>query len=215
VPADDGSTNGGAPPSRAPHSGLVGTATSPAAHDRERNAAIEGLTLAVDRLRHGAALKAENHELRAEVAGLQPAAPSPRSDDVPIRQFGKLAEIALPAGSSAPGAARMVSAHCLTGLVSQRILPNVELLVGELVTNCVQHGELRENDTVLVRVYLAAETLRLEIENPGTAGVVASGPPGHRRRRRGFGLDLVDRLATRWGVTRAGSTNVWFEMRRA
>jgi anti-sigma regulatory factor (Ser/Thr protein kinase) len=109
----------------------------------------------------------------------------------------------------------MIIAHCLGGLVSQRTLPDVQLLVSELVANGVQHGELRDGDMVLVRVYLAAETLRLEIENPGTAGVVASSPPGRGHDRDGYGLDLVDRLAARWGVSRADSTNVWFEMGRA
>jgi two-component sensor histidine kinase len=105
----------------------------------------------------------------------------------------------------------MVIAHCLTGLVSERILPDAEPLVSEIVTNSVQHGQLGDGDTVLVRIYLAAETLRVEIENPGTAGVVASGSPS---RFGGFGLDLVDRVAARWGVSRSGGTNVWFEMGR-
>lgn len=54
---------------------------APAAPDRERNAAIE---------------------LGSETSGLQPATPSRRAGDAPIHQFGKLAEIALPTGSSAP-----------------------------------------------------------------------------------------------------------------
>jgi anti-sigma regulatory factor (Ser/Thr protein kinase) len=212
----DSSENGGAPHGPASHSGLVRAAVPRAAPRRDRDATIEGLTLAVDRLRRGAAaLKAENKDLRAEIAGLQPAARSHRSDDAPDLQFGRLAEIALPTGSGAPGAARMIIAHCLGGLVSQRTLPDVQLLVSELVANGVQHGELRDGDMVLVRVYLAAETLRLEIENPGTAGVVASSPPGRGHDRDGYGLDLVDRLAARWGVSRADSTNVWFEMGRA
>jgi anti-sigma regulatory factor (Ser/Thr protein kinase) len=216
MPATDRSQNGGAPRSRVSHSGPGGTATARAAPDHERDAAIEGLALAVARLRRGAAaLKAENQQLRGEIAGLQPAAPSRRSSDAAIPQFGKLAEIALPTGSGAPGAARMVIAHCLTGLVSQRVLPDAELLVSELVTNSVRHGELGDGDTVLVRVYLAAETLRLEVENPGTAGVVASSPPGPWSREGGLGLYLVDLLAARWGVNRTGSTNVWFEMGRA
>jgi two-component sensor histidine kinase len=150
------------------------------------------------------------------VAGLRRATRRRRRDeDAPSREVGRLAEIALPSGSGAPGAARMVITHRLGGLVSERVLPDVELLVREIVTNCVEHGELRQGDVVLIRVYLDAETLRLEIENPGTAGVVALSPHGRRSRRDGFGLELVDRLAARWGVTRAGSTSIWFEMGRA
>jgi hypothetical protein len=68
---------------------------------------------------------------------------------------------------------------------------------------------------VLVRIYLAAETLRLEIENAGTAGVVAANHSDRTAGRGGFGLDLVDLLATRWGVRRSRGTTVWFEMGRA
>jgi anti-sigma regulatory factor (Ser/Thr protein kinase) len=126
-----------------------------------------------------------------------------------------LAEIALPTGSSAPGAARMVIAHCLTGLVSQHILLDAQLLVSEVVTNSLRHGHLSDGDTVLVRLYLAADSVRFEIVNRGTAGTVTARPPDHRSRGGGFGLDLVDRLTASWGVRRNGGTNVWFEMGRA
>ena len=133
----------------------------------------------------------------------------------PIHQFGKLAEIALPTGSGAPGAARMVVAHCLTGLVSRGVLHDAQLLVSEFVTNSVRHGELGAADTVLVRVYLAADSVRLEIVNRGTAGAVLARHPDLRSRGGGFGLDLVDRLTASWGVRRDGGTSVWFEMGRA
>jgi anti-sigma regulatory factor (Ser/Thr protein kinase) len=207
MPATDSSPNGEAPSRRLPH--------SVSAPRREPDPSIEGLTRVLGRLRRGAAaLKAENHELRAEIAGLQPAASSRRSGDAAVRHFGKLADIAVPRGSGAPGAARMVIAHCLTGLVSRRVLLDAELLVSELVTNSMDHGELGDGDTVGVRVYLAAETLLVAIENPGTAGVVAPSPADRRSGRGGYGLDLVDRLAAHWGVSRSGSTNVWFEMGR-
>jgi anti-sigma regulatory factor (Ser/Thr protein kinase) len=215
LPAINSSANGGAPRISVPRSGTGGSAAARRAPDRERDAAIEALTLAVARLRRGAAaLKAENLQLRAEVAGLHVAAASRVDGDASIHGPGKLTEISLPTGSDAPGAARMVIAHALTGLVSQRILGDVELLVTELVANCVQHGELRDGDHILIRVSIAAETLRLEVENPGIAGVLTASPLGRRARRDGLGLELVDRLATCWGVIRAASTNVWFEMER-
>jgi anti-sigma regulatory factor (Ser/Thr protein kinase) len=169
----------------------------------------------VGRLRRGAAaLKAENHQLRAELAELQPRSRR-RSGDTPVRALGELAEIALPTGSGAPGAARMVAAHCLTGLVAPRVLHDAELLVSELVTNSLDHGELGEHETVLVRIYLTAKTLRLEIEDAGTAGVVAANRSGRSTGRGGFGLELLDLLAARWGVNRDHGTIVWFEMGRA
>jgi anti-sigma regulatory factor (Ser/Thr protein kinase) len=148
-------------------------------------------------------------------AQLSRATPPAAAGDAPIHQYRTLAEIALPTGSSAPGAARMVVARCLAGLVSQQILRDVQLLVSEVVTNSLRHGELSDGDTVLVRVYLATESVRLEIVNRGTAGVVTVTRMDHRTRGSGFGLDLVERLTARWGVRRNGGTNVWFEMGRA
>ena len=185
-------------------------ATDSSANDRD------GLTVVLGKLRRAAAaLKVENHELRAEVAGLRLAASNNSTGDAPNPALGKLAEIALPAGSGAPGAARMVTKHCLRGLVAHGILDDAELLVSELVANSVVHGELDAGDTVLVSIYLAANMLRLEIDNPGTVGVVERAPrPADEPRRGGFGLELVDMLAARWGVSRSDSTNVWFELSR-
>ena len=163
--------------------GAGGTAAPQPVPDRAQDAAMEGSYTALDGLGRGAAaLTAENHQLRAQIAGLQPAVASRRSGDAAI-PFGELAEIALPTGSGAPGAARKVIDHCFTGLVSQQILTDAELLVSELVTNSVEHGELGSDDTVLVRILLAAESLRVEVENPGTAGVVALDRSGSARLR--------------------------------
>lgn len=174
MPAADGSSNGGVPRRRlvrSRHAGSELTSVESSASERRLQATIEGLTVAVGRLRRGAAaLKAENHQLRTELAEHRSTAPGRRSGDPPVRELGELAEIALPRGSHAPGAARMVTAHCIAGLVAPQVLHDAELLVSELVTNCLVHGQLGEHDTVLVRIYVGAKTLRFEIENAGTAG---------------------------------------------
>jgi anti-sigma regulatory factor (Ser/Thr protein kinase) len=203
MPATDSGSNGGAPPALAARPG--GT-----------DGTIERLTVAVGKLRRGAAaLKAENRELRAEIAGLEREASGRRTGDVPIRELTRLAEIAIPPGPRAPGAARVVVDHCLRGLVTQRVLRDAVLLVSELVTNSLDHGELRAGDSVLVSIYLATDRLRLEIQNPGVAGVVAASPERRESGQGGFGLDLVELLASRWGVIRNTNTSVWFEIARA
>jgi anti-sigma regulatory factor (Ser/Thr protein kinase) len=147
-------------------------------------------TVALGRPRHAAAAsKAGNYQLRAEIA--------------------------LPADSSAPGDARTAVREWLSGLTAHQILHDAELLVSELVTNSVVHGELGAGDTVLVTVSVAADALRFEIDNPGTAGAVARTPPVRQPRPGGFGLALVERLAASWGVSRTRSTTVWFELERA
>src|SRR5215207_3131611 len=127
MPDTESSSNGGAP------ARSVGAPWSldggPTARDGHREATIESLTVAVGRLRSGAAaLKAENRGLRAEIAGLEREASGRRSDDAPVDELGKLTELALPTGSNAPGAARLLVAHCLGGLVTQRILHDAQLL---------------------------------------------------------------------------------------
>jgi anti-sigma regulatory factor (Ser/Thr protein kinase) len=216
--ADSGSNGGAHPrgPERSRHARSEPMSFEPAHSERRQLAMIEGLTVAVGRLRRGAtALKAENRQLRAELAERRPVASSRRSGDAPVRELGELAEVELPAGSGAPGAARLVTAHCLTRLVVPRVLHDAELLVSELVTNSLDHGQLGEHATVLFRIYLTARRLRVEIENAGTAGAVVADHSDHTTGRGGFGLELVDLLATRWGVKRSHGTIVWFEMARS
>jgi anti-sigma regulatory factor (Ser/Thr protein kinase) len=140
--------------------------------------------------------------------------------EAPLRRLarshaGELAEIALPLDRRAPGAARLSIAHCISGLVTPQILHDAELLASELVTNSLRHGQLTEHDTVLLRIYLAADTLRLEIQDAGIGGTVAARQPDRQDGGGGFGLTLLDLIASRWGVHRGHATTVWFEMGRA
>jgi Histidine kinase-like ATPase domain len=209
------SANGGPPSSRLarvphPDSPVAGVAV------RRQQEAVEALTVALGRLRRGAAaLKAENNQLRAEVAAQRPNAAGRSGGAVPAAEVGQLAEVELPSGPRAPGAARMVIDHCLTGLVAPWILQDARLLASELVTNSVRHGDLESGTTIVLRMDLTAKSLRLEVENAGTAGAVTSRSVGRREGYGGYGLELVELLTTRWGVSRDHNTCVWLEMGRA
>ena len=181
-----------------------------------RDETVEALTTALGHLRRGAAaLNAENNLLRAEIEALRPEAIDRGSGGVSGPDVGQLAEIELPIGSLAPGAARMVIDHCLTGLVAPWILQDARLLASELVTNSVRHGDLESGTTIVLRMDLSAKALRLEVENAGTAGAVTSRSEGRREGDGGYGLELVEVLTTRWGVSRDHDTSVWLEMGRA
>ena len=54
-----------------------------------------------------------------------------------------------------------------------------------------------------------AALLRVAVEDKG-GGRVLRRPPDPEEG--GFGLNLVDRLAARWGSTHERSTEVWFEL---
>jgi anti-sigma regulatory factor (Ser/Thr protein kinase) len=216
MPSGSGS-NGGVPAGQsvrvqAALARLESAETHPA--ERRQQATIENLTGALARLRRGAsALRAENAQLRAEMATFRQAEWDSRSAEAVLPETGKLAEIALPADERAPGAARIIIAQCLAGLVAPEVLDNTQLLATELVTNSVRHGELHAGDAAIVRVYLADDAVRVDVENPGTAGVVASNG-SDTRIGRGFGLELVGDLAVRWGIRRDRNTHVWFEIER-
>lgn len=81
----------------------------------------------------------------------------------------------------------------------------VSLLVTEVVANAIRHaggGEIRIGAT------LAPGFARVEVLDAGP------GFDPDDRPKDGFGLRLVDKLATRWGVERARGTLVWFEVDR-
>jgi hypothetical protein len=65
----------------------------------------------------------------------------------------------------------------------------------------------------VVRVGLGVSNglVRLEVENPGSTGMIAAHEPDVERGG-GFGLRLVEALAHAWGVSRDGHTRVWVEL---
>jgi hypothetical protein len=73
----------------------------------------------------------------------------------------------------------------------------------------VRHAAVGGRATLRVVAYLTDGILRLEVEDPGTAGVIA---PREPTLDGGYGLHLVDRLAHRWGVEREDRTRVWVEL---
>ena len=210
----DSASNGGSPSNHVARVPAPGP--SEAGASVRRGETVEALTVAFGQLRRGAAaLKAENTHLRAEIEALRPEANGRNTGGVSAPEVGQLAEIELPIGSLAPGAARMVIDHCLTGLVAPWVLQDARLLATELVTNSVRHGDLESGTTIVLRMDLTAKTLRLEVENAGTAGAVTSSSGGRREGYGGYGLELVELLATRWGVSRDHNTTVWLEIGRA
>src|SRR3954469_5833585 len=87
-------------------------------------------------------------------------------------------------------------------------LENARLLVTELVSNSVRHGQ---GDTV--RVILdrrGADRLRCEVVDDGH-GFLPIARVRQEDEIGGWGLHLVENLSRDWGV-REGSTHVWFEL---
>jgi serine/threonine-protein kinase RsbW len=120
-------------------------------------------------------------------------------------------EHSLPFAPASIGEGRKAAVRALGRRLDQRTLQDVELLVSELVTNALRHGEPRADGTIALRLEVVDENVRVVVEDGGN----------HFRWERvsvdeerlgGYGLQLVDRLASSWGVSEDGTKAVWFEV---
>lgn len=101
----------------------------------------------------------------------------------------------------------------LRGVVADRELEDLRLLVSELVTNSVRHAGLGPGDGILVWVEVSEGGVRAEVSNPGMGFEVRPVQPGPDQTS-GWGLYLVDQVSSSWGVSKEVggevSTGVWF-----
>jgi serine/threonine-protein kinase RsbW len=116
----------------------------------------------------------------------------------------------LPAAASSATAARSEVSRRLAQRVKSGTLEDVRLLLTELVTNALRHSNMSPDDEIGVRAELNGGTVRIEVHDPGRDGLVEVRTPG--ARGGGYGLFLVDRLTSQWGVDRLDGTTVWAEL---
>jgi anti-sigma regulatory factor (Ser/Thr protein kinase) len=111
--------------------------------------------------------------------------------------------------SRTPGAARDAR-HAvrerLGALLAEETLDDVLLVVSELVTNAVLYGDGE------IELHMTFDGRRMTGEvTDGGAGFTRHLRPHGLGRIGGNGLDIVERIAERWGMLR-GSSHVWFEV---
>jgi anti-sigma regulatory factor (Ser/Thr protein kinase) len=118
--------------------------------------------------------------------------------------------VSISGGPTAPADARRALRRWDETL-DPELMQTVTLLVSELVTNAVRHTRARDI-TMLLEAHTSV--VRVEVEDAGTGFTPRTAQPDPERPD-GRGLYLVDELASRWGVRRAGVRNrVWFEIDR-
>jgi two-component sensor histidine kinase len=101
------------------------------------------------------------------------------------------------------------------GAMPAAVRDDILLLVSELVTNAVRHGDVGPDRSVRVELKRLPQHVRVEVLHPGR-GFEHEAVPPHSGTASGWGLVLVDRIADRWGIaSRPGATCVWFELRSA
>ena len=114
--------------------------------------------------------------------------------------------VELPRTAKAPSLARRALAD-LDGQLDPSVLPDVRLLVSELITNSVKYGG---DGPVRLEVSASSDHVRAEIIDQGE-GFTPIARDDDVTRVGGWGLHLVEHLTTDWG-TYEGSTHVWFEI---
>lgn len=107
-------------------------------------------------------------------------------------------------------AARSLLTH-FEGRVPAARLYDATLCLSELVTNAIQHPDAAPTEQLEVEMVLGDDALRIEVVDPGAG--FQPGPPTEGSER-GWGLFIVDQLATRWGTLPGDRTAIWFEVER-
>jgi anti-sigma regulatory factor (Ser/Thr protein kinase) len=110
---------------------------------------------------------------------------------------------------TAPAVARRAVESFGAGLDAS-VVPDVKLLVSELITNSVKYG--REGGVELILRSEDPQHVHVEVVDQGV-GFVPSARARPKTEPGGWGLHMVEALTQRWGV-RDGSTHVWFEIDR-
>jgi anti-sigma regulatory factor (Ser/Thr protein kinase) len=125
----------------------------------------------------------------------------------------------VPAAPAAAATAR----HAVAGLspfLNADVRENAELLVSELVTNSIRHANLAQHDCIEIKLDASEQAVLVEVADCGQGFQGRHPGPSARAaqlaepdRTSGWGLFLVDQIASRWGIVEAGETRVWFELR--
>jgi anti-sigma regulatory factor (Ser/Thr protein kinase) len=91
------------------------------------------------------------------------------------------------------------------------LLEDARLLASEMVTNSIRHAGLQQGDRIQIRARWSGSRLRVDVIDGGRAGLsaVAGAIRPAPRAESGWGLFLVERLASRWGYAPG---RYWFEL---
>jgi anti-sigma regulatory factor (Ser/Thr protein kinase) len=86
----------------------------------------------------------------------------------------------------------------------------VELIISELVTNAVVHGDAGRGESLSVRLARRGECVKGRVCSQG-AEFDWTGEGKDLMVPGGLGLQLVDSVSTDWGIEQNGCLCVWFE----
>jgi anti-sigma regulatory factor (Ser/Thr protein kinase) len=154
---------------------------------------------------------------RTEHASGSQTAEAPRFERMRPRRSGQPLDMALAtenrevllALEPRPESARLARRALATSGLHEDVEHTVTLLATEIVGNAVRHADLRADQRIVFFACLGEDYARVEVADQG------SGFDPESVQSEGFGLRLLGKLASRWGVdcTDRGC-KVWFEVDR-
>ncbi len=115
---------------------------------------------------------------------------------------------------SAPGRARAaISGQLEAAGVDGSLGQTIVLLVSEVVSNAVRHSNGPPDAPIGFEADIDDERVRVVVTDAGSG--FTPRPRDPERPGEGYGLFLLEKAATRWGVEGDGTTTVWFELQLA
>jgi anti-sigma regulatory factor (Ser/Thr protein kinase) len=113
----------------------------------------------------------------------------------------------------APAIARSaVSEQLLAVGIDGSLGQTIVLLVSEVVSNAVRHSAAPEEAAIALEARITEQSVRIAVTDAGEGFTPRQRDP--ERLGEGYGLYLLEKASSRWGVAREGGTTVWFEVER-
>lgn len=108
-----------------------------------------------------------------------------------------------------PSSARRARRALHEAQLSEDLRHTADLLATELIANAIRHAGLRPDQQIMFAASFVADFIRVEVTDPGPGFDLEAAIAG-----KGYGLRMVDKLASCWGVEPGRGTRVWFEVDR-
>ncbi|HEV7585498.1 MAG TPA: ATP-binding protein [Solirubrobacteraceae bacterium] len=121
-------------------------------------------------------------------------------------------ELALERNVQAPAIARAaISGMCQDLRIAGSLRQTLVLLISEVVSNAVLHSTGPADAPITVTATVTGDAFHVSVTDAGEGFVPSRRDPA--RVEGGYGLYLLEKAASRWGVDTERPTTVWFELR--
>ncbi|MCW3028725.1 MAG: ATP-binding protein [Solirubrobacterales bacterium] len=120
-------------------------------------------------------------------------------------------ELALERNVQAPAIARAaISGLCQDLRLGGSLRQTLVLLISEVVSNAVLHSSGPAEAPITVTANVTPNVFHVTVTDAGEGFTPSRRDP--ERVEGGYGLYLLERAASRWGVETTSPTTVWFEL---